>query len=42
MFLKQTSINLVENNITLKKYVESVRKKHEKDADYLKWDEKVS
>ena len=38
MLSKQASIILAEKNLSLTKYVESVRKKHEEDEDYSKWD----
>jgi hypothetical protein len=42
MLSKQASIILAEKNISLTKYVESVRKKHEEDEEYSKWDLCVS
>jgi hypothetical protein len=42
MLSKKASIILAEKNLSLTKYVESVRKKHEEDEDYAKWDLTVS
>lgn len=35
---RRASILLANKNISLTKYIESVRKKHEEDPDYAKWD----
>jgi hypothetical protein len=35
---RRTSFLLANKNASLTKYVESIRKKHEEDEDYAKWD----
>lgn len=39
--VKQNSLILANKNVSLTKYVDSVRKKQEEDEDYAKWDTSV-
>ena len=39
---RRASLALANKNQSLKKYIESVRKKHAEDKDYAKWDLAVS
>ena len=39
--VKQNSLILANKNVSLTKYVDSVRKKQEEDEDFAKWDTSV-
>ncbi len=35
---RKASFILANKNVSLTKYIESIKKKHEEDEDYAKWD----